>query len=359
MEGGGAQRDAILLANAMAKRGWRVSIPTLQPEGPLCELVDRAVEVVALPAGSLKMAIPAFRQAFARLGPDAVVLSSEAAQNAVAALAHATLPRTRCPKLLLREVAAPSIARASDPYVQNRLAYRVLGHAYRHCDRVLTLTDGARADLIANFAVPPERIDVMRANAVLDEASQARLLGTDMAAGREPDLIVCLGRLSVEKDQLTLIEAFARVLAKRPARLVLVGDGPLRGDIEQMAAALGVAHSLTLTGFQTDPFFWLKRAELAVCSSRFEGFGNAIVEALACGTPVVSTDCPFGPREILGHGLYGRLVAVGNPSAMADALIEELGKHPDRARLRARAWQFTGEAAAIELERIIAGLAPH
>ena len=199
----------------------------------------------------------------------------------------------------------------------------------------------------------------MRANAVLDEASQARLLGTDMAAGREPDLIVCLGRLSVEKDQLTLIEAFARVLAKRPARLVLVGDGPLRSDIEQMAAALGVAHSLTLTGFQTDPFFWLKRAELAVCSSRFEGFGNAIVEALACGTPVVSTDCPFGPREILGHGLYGRLVAVGNPSAMADALIEELGKHPDRARLRARAWQFTGEAAAIELERIIAGLAPH
>jgi len=356
MDGGGAQRDAILLANALAARGWPVTIVSLSAKGPLHDLVSTAVEIEELAASSLKSALPAFRRAFARLGPDGIVLSSEAAQNVVAYLAAASLPRARRPRLLLREVTSPSAARSLDPYMQNRLAYRLVGMAYSRCDRTITLTQGAKGDLAANFGVPAANIEVMRANAVIDPAAQQRLAGADLEGSRETGLIVSIGRLSVEKDQLTLVEAMARLPAGQNARLVLVGDGPLRGAIEQTVARLGLGGRVTLAGFERDPFSWLLRAELAVCCSRFEGLGNAIIEALACGTPVVSTDCPFGPREILDGGKFGGLVKVGDPTALADAIQASLGRKPDRLALQARAAKYTASAAAVEFERIAAGL---
>jgi len=121
-------------------------------------------------------------------------------------------------------------------------------------------------------------------------------------------------------------------------------------------ARLGLGSRITLAGFDRDPFSWLLRAELAVCCSRFEGLGNAIIEALACGTPVVSTDCPFGPREILDGGKFGGLVKVGDPTALADAIQASLGRKPDRLALQARAAKYTASAAAVEFERIAAGL---
>ena len=357
MEGGGAQKDAVLLAGALFDRGWRVSILTLQAQGALAALVAPGVEVVQLPSRSLKTSVAAFRRAFARFGPQDLLLSSEAAQNVVAFAAHATLARIGRPKLLLREVTSPSLARTSDPYIQNRLAYRVIGAAYARCDRTLTLTDGARTDLIQNFGVPAANIEVMRANAVLDAATVRRMHGADLEAGREAGLVVSVGRLSPEKDQLTLVQAFAKLPPGYPARLVLVGEGPSRSAIEQTVARLGLSESVTLAGFYPDPFVWLRRAELCVCSSRFEGFGNALIEALAMGTPVVSTDSPFGPREILRDGQFGGLVPVQNPVALASAIQASLGAPVDRSALQARSLDFTAEAAAIEFERIAKGLA--
>ena len=359
MDGGGAQRDAILLANALAARGWPVTVVSLNARGPLRDLVAPAVDIEELSASSLKLALPAFRRAFARLGPATAVLSSEAAQNVVAYFAAASLPRAARPRLLLREVTSPSAARALDPYLQNRLAYRLVGMAYSRCDRAITLTEGAKNDLTANFGVPVANIEVMRANAVIDPATESRLAATQVEAGRLAGLIVSIGRLSVEKDQLTLVEAMARLPGGLNARLVLVGDGPLRARIEQAIKRLGLGARITLAGFDRDPFSWLLRAELAVCCSRFEGLGNAIIEALACGTPVVSTDCPFGPREILDGGRFGGLVPVGDPGALATAIQASLGHKPERKTLQARASNYTAGAAAMEFERIIAGLPMH
>lgn len=359
MDGGGAQRDAILLANALAARGWPVTVVSLNARGPLRDLVAPAVDIEELSASSLKLALPAFRRAFARLGPATAVLSSEAAQNVVAYFAAASLPRAARPRLLLREVTSPSAARALDPYLQNRLAYRLVGMAYSRCDRAITLTEGAKNDLTANFGVPVANIEVMRANAVIDPATGSRLAATEVEAGRLAGLIVSIGRLSVEKDQLTLVEAMARLPGGLNARLVLVGDGPLRARIEQAIKRLGLGARITLAGFDRDPFSWLLRAELAVCCSRFEGLGNAIIEALACGTPVVSTDCPFGPREILDGGRFGGLVPVGDPGALATAIQASLGHKPERKTLQARASSYTAGAAAMEFERIIAGLPMH
>lgn len=354
LDGGGAQRDAILLANALACAGRRVTILTLAPDGNLASLVAPEVTVRALAASRLRWAAPSVRAALLDLGPD-VLLSSEVVPNAIAYIATRLMPAGQRPRLVLREVASPSVARREDPYGQSRAAYRFIGKVYARADRVLTLTEGARLDLIENFGVPPERVRALGCNAVIDPAAAARIAAhMPETAARERGLVVALGRLSPEKDHLTLIEAMRRLAPECPARLVIVGDGPRRRRIEARIAELDLGRRVACAGHAADPFAWLLKAELLVSSSRFEGFGNAIVEALACGTPVVATDCPFGPREILGDGRYGRLVPVGDPDALAAAIAEVLAAGPvARASLIARAEGFTSQKAA---EAVLAAL---
>jgi glycosyltransferase involved in cell wall biosynthesis len=172
-----------------------------------------------------------------------------------------------------------------------------------------------------------------------------------------------LGRLEPQKDLATLVRAFARVRRDRPARLLIVGaadkpaDTPGRtATLRALATEQGVADDLDLPGWTDNPFAWLSRAAVFVLSSRHEGFGNVLVEALACGCPVVSTDCPSGPAEILESGRYGRLVPVGDDVAMAEAIGATLDTPPDRVPLRERAGAFTARRGVARYEALLGGL---
>lgn len=348
LDGGGAQRDAILLANSLFDTGMKVSILTLVPEGRLSRLVSDGVAIHHVRAKRLATAVNALRKAIRQIAPT-VLFSSEAAANLAAFAAVRLLDSNTRPRLVLREVTAPSIAKTMDPYFQNRLAFRLAGYVYSRADRVLTLTGGARRDLIANFGVPPERISVMTSNAVIDPSTVARLARTQASAQtREKGLLVAIGRLSPEKDHLTLIEAFAdlRKRLRTPARLVIVGEGPTRPALEEAIARHALGDSVTLAGATSDPFEWLLKAEVLVSSSKFEGLGNVLIEALACGTAVVSTDCPYGPREVLEGGRLGRLVPVGDAKALSEAIASALTQPTDRAALRRAAEKHTASQAA-------------
>lgn len=353
LEGGGAQRDAILLANAIARQGRRVAIVTLQPHGHLRAAIDAGVPVIVASGGQLRSAVPGLCRTLRALAPR-ILVSAEAASNAVAAVATRLLPRARRPRLILREVATPSVARRLDPYRQNRLAYKVVRLVYPLADRVVTLTEGARDDLVGLFGIPAGKIAVLASNAVIDEAAAIAIAAASDA--RSPGLIVSLGRLSPEKDHATLIRAAALLRSRRSLRVEIAGEGPLRGRLEALIRELGVADRVYLVGLVADPFGLLNRASLAVCSSLYEGFGNAIVEALACGTPVVSTDCPYGPGEILDHGRFGTLVPVGDPASLAAAIDAALDAPVDRAALRARAAQHTVKRAAEAFLAVVDGL---
>jgi glycosyltransferase involved in cell wall biosynthesis len=344
--GGGATRDATLLANALAARGINIILLTLNSTGPVKLAISPKIRIVHVGASKLRSAVPALRATLRSEVPD-VVLSSEAAQNIIAYLAVRSLPTARRPKLILREVASPSVALRRDAYMQNRLAYRVIGPVYRRADKVITLTAGARDDLVDNFGIPIDRIFVMRSNAVIDDETIVRLAGWDGDSGRQPGLIVSIGRLSPEKDHVALIRAFALVTTPG-TRLVLVGEGPMRPTIEALIVALGLSDRVELTGQVADPFAWLMRASLSVTASWFEGLGNALIEALACGTPVVSTDCPHGPREILDGGTFGTLVPVSDIAAMATAIDLVLQQPVDRRRLRERVAHYQSTSAASE-----------
>ena len=348
--GGGAQRDMILLANAFAAREERpVELFTLVPSGPLRALVDQRVTIVTVPGGQLRSALPGLRRTLKTRRP-AVLVGAEAAANVLVLLATRLLPRGSRPLVVLREVSSPSIGRRHDPYRQTRLAYAALRLLYRWADVVVTLTEGARRDLRDNFGVPDAKLVRATSNAVIGDAREVE---RGSAEKRDPDLVVSVGRLSDEKDHATLLDAFAR-LDRPDTRLAIYGTGPTEAAIARRIVDLGLGGRVTLEGFVADPFPVFRRAALMVSSSRFEGFGNVIVEALSCGTPVVATECPYGPAEILEGGRYGRLVPVGDADAMARAISAALGSVPDRAALRARAAIHTVDRAAAVLAEIVA-----
>lgn len=355
--GGGAQRDMILLCNALVAKGVSVTILVLRADGPLRSLLDPGVRVVEIPGRQIRYAIPGLRHAIRARAPD-IVVSSEASLNLCTLVAVRSLRRRSRPKLMLREVGSPSIALHQDPYRQNRVAYRILRRLYRYADRIITLTEGARRDLAQNFSTPETMISVMGTNAVIPPAVEAQLRQWDGETGRENDLIVSVGRLSPEKDHLTLLRAMTLLPARRNWRLAIVGEGPEQPALEAFARQHGLAGRVIFTGHVADPFVWMMRARVAVCSSIYEGLCNAVIEALACGTAVVSTDCPYGPREILQSGRYGMLTPVGDAAAMARGIAEALDVVADRRALMMRGLQYTSTIAAARFIEIMADVHP-
>ena len=171
-----------------------------------------------------------------------------------------------------------------------------------------------------------------------------------------PPVILGVGRLAKQKDFATLLRAFASVRQRQPARLLILGEGPERARLERRAADLGLGGQVSFPGHVRNPYAFMARAGVVASSSRWEGLGIALIEALACGCPVVSTDCPAGPAEVLEDGRYGRLTPVGDPAALAEAILETLREPPARERLRARGQWFTVERAVREYARFLPGL---
>ena len=168
-------------------------------------------------------------------------------------------------------------------------------------------------------------------------------------------VVLAIGRMKKVKDFSTLLSAFARLLAQRPAKLIVLGEGRLRPKLLSLAQRLRIAEHVDFPGFVKNPYAYLSRADLFVLSSRYESLSNVLIEALACGCPVVSTDCPVGPREILEGGRFGALVPVGDPEALAAAMARALDEPPRRDALRERASFFSVDRAVDRYEELLLG----
>jgi glycosyltransferase involved in cell wall biosynthesis len=174
------------------------------------------------------------------------------------------------------------------------------------------------------------------------------------AAGAPP-VILSVGRLSPEKEFGTVIRAIAQLAPQRPVRLMILGEGQERPALEALIDELGVRDRVLLPGFDSNPYAYMSRAAVLVLSSRWEGSPNVLVEAMACGTPVVATNCRSGPAELLEDGRLGPLVPVGDHSAMAAAIERMLDAPVPRDELKRRANMFSVEAAAQAYLRVLLG----
>jgi glycosyltransferase involved in cell wall biosynthesis len=195
---------------------------------------------------------------------------------------------------------------------------------------------GVADDLAETIAFPRHRITVVY-NPIVTAALIARsheTIAHPWLVPGAPPVILAVGRLTLPKDFPTLIRAFARLRAGRSARLVILGEGELRDELEALVAELGLTADVALPGFTDNPFSWMRRSALFVLSSAWEGLPTVLVEAMACGTPVVSTDCRSGPAEILEGGKWGRLAPVKDVEALAAAMATTLEEteHPDVAQ---------------------------
>lgn len=184
---------------------------------------------------------------------------------------------------------------------------------------VCAVSDGAKEDL-QSFGICPSKIRVIYNPQPLRTFHELSLQSSSIKIQQNARVLVTVGRLVDLKDHVTLINAFAKVREDIDVRLYIIGDGPNRKKLESLTQTLGLADDIRFLGWQPNPFALLKQADIFVLSSRFEGFGNVIVEAMACGLPIISTDCPSGPHEILRGGETGVLVPVGDVDALAQAI---------------------------------------
>ena len=226
-----------------------------------------------------------------------------------------------------------------------RAALWLLRRACLRADAIVGVSDGAAENMSVTARIPRERITTIYNPTVAPAlpALAREPLDHPWFGAAAPPVILGVGRLVDQKDFGTLVRAFARVRKQRPARLLILGEGKRRPQLEALAAALGLGTDVALPGFVANPFAYMRRAAVFALSSRWEGLPNVLIEALACGCPVVSTDCVAGPAEILRDGEYGPLVPMGDDAALASAILATLDDPPPRPRLVARGMQFAAD----------------
>jgi glycosyltransferase involved in cell wall biosynthesis len=238
--------------------------------------------------------------------------------------------------------------------LSRRLEPLLLRTFYPWASSVVAVSRGAADDLARTTGLPRGKVEVVYNPVITPEilalADQAP--ADPWFAPSQPPVILGVGRLTRQKDFATLIRAFAAVRRRRPARLVILGEGEDRTALEELAAALGVSDDVALPGFRENAVGYMARAALFVLSSAWEGLPTVLIEALAAGTRVVSTDCPSGPREILDGGRLGALVPVGDAVAMAAAIDAALDQPSGRAG-RDALHPFTRDAAVDNYLRLI------
>jgi glycosyltransferase involved in cell wall biosynthesis len=213
---------------------------------------------------------------------------------------------------------------------------------YRQADEIVAVSEGVKKDLMRITGLPPERITVIANPAVSNRIYSLAAASTPHPWFNDTTIPVVLGagRLTRQKDFPTLVRAFAKVKAVRACRLIILGDGNDREKLLSLARELKIDRDIDLPGFISNPYAYLRRASLFVLSSIWEGSPNVLTEALALGTPAVATDCPSGPREILKDGAIGRLVPVGDPDALAAAMLSTLTAPPDTALLKTAVHEY-------------------
>jgi glycosyltransferase involved in cell wall biosynthesis len=354
--GGGAERVVVNLAQGITERGIRVDLVLAAAEGPLLDQVPAAVRVVDLRAPRVLRS----------LVPLVGYLRRERPRVLVSSMGHANLIAIWAAKLaggVAPLVVTEHNTLSQETQRQSRLVSRVWPHLlrtfYPWATTVVAVSRGAADDLARTAGLPRDRIEVVY-NPVITPAMLALARQTPdhpwLAPG-QPPVILGVGRLTGQKDFATLVRAFAEVRRRRPARLVILGEGPDRPAIEALARELGVADDMALPGFQDNALAFMAGSAVFVLSSAWEGLPTVLIEALAAGTRVVSTDCPSGPREILQDGRLGVLVPVGDAAALAAATLEALerpvGAIPTDALL-----PFTRDASVDHYLRVIERAAP-
>lgn len=345
--GGGAGRVLTQIAKGLTAHGAEVEVACMRLDESLGrELEHDGVAVCMLPDKGLRRSLRVVRE-FLRDRRDWTVISSGYGTNFIVMAARG-LAGHRGKVVLREDLHLTATWNAERGPLDRRLLQWLVGAAYRWADAVVAVSKGAREDLEQMIGPRGPRPRTIY-NPVVDENLREK-------AAQEVDhewlrddaqvpVILGAGRLVEQKDFGTLVKAFGWVRESIAARLIIVGDGPRGPQVEAAVQAGGLQDDVALVGWDSNPIRWMARASVFVLSSRWEGFGLVLVEAMAVGTPVVSTRCESGPAEILEEGKWGALVAPGDDADLARAILWTLKEPPEEADLQERSEAFSVDEA--------------
>ncbi|MFB2834782.1 glycosyltransferase [Floridanema evergladense] len=341
--GGGAERVMLYLARGFVEKGLSVDLVLVKTDGPSISLIPPQVRVINLDTRRLLRSFPALISYLRKNQPKALLSAMEDI-NVVALLCRCLAGVST--RVVVSVHNTLSVESQTSTQIKKRLAPYLAKLFYPLADRVVTVSQGSADDLIS-LGLSPEIVKVIYNPVVTPELLKkaAEPLTHPWFLPGESPVILAVGRLDKQKDFPTLIRAFAQVKQQRPARLMILGEGQDRNLLESLVQELGLEKDVALPGFVDNPFAYMKRSALFVLSSLYEGLPTVLIEAIAVGTPVVSTDCKSGPAEILENGKYGKLVPVGDIPAMAEAIINALENPLDSTLLQQKSGEFLLEKA--------------
>lgn len=350
--GGGAERVIVNLIRGFVEKGLKVDLVLVKAEGPFLSLIPPEVRIVDLQAKRLLLSMPAFIRYLRQERPTTVLTAFEdtnlialwsrklaGVSTRVVASVHNTLSWES-------QITTQGIKRRIGPYLARWF--------YPQADAVVTVSQGVAEDLV-NLGFRSTNMKVIYNPVVTPELCEkiTELPEHPWFAPNSPPVILGVGRLEMQKDFATLIRAFAKVHSQRPARLMILGEGISRPQLEALVRELGVEENVALPGFVANPYAYMARSAVFVLSSLFEGLPTVLIEAMAAGTSVVSTDCKSGPSEILENGRYGKLVPVGDINGMAEAIISTLARPANSVLLQQKASEFSLEKSVAQYLEVL------
>lgn len=327
LAGGGAERVMATLASNFARLGYATQLVLAKPETEYATELHPDVRVVEFHASRLTQALIPLARHLRRERPD-VLFSTIVEANIMAVVARlfAKVPV----RTVIREASTPSVALFRSPCAKKRLAGRLLRWAYQRADTIIAVSKGVFHDLTEVIQLPAHKVTLIHNPVPIQwiRSLASEPVSHPWFVPNAPPVILSVGNLRRAKDYPTLLRAFATVRHQINARLLILGDGVEREALTSLIRELRLCEYVDMPGFDPNPFRYMRRARLFVLSSAYEGFPNVLVQALACGCPVVSTDCTSGPRDITNNGRYGRIVPVGDAEQLAAAIVEAFHRPP-------------------------------
>jgi len=355
---GGVQRWVANLTRGFVDKGYDVDLVLVRAVGELLAEIDPRVNVIDLKAKRMLFSLPRLIGYINQYQPS-ILLTAQPYINTLGLWAQ-KLSKHKPKVVICEQVRLKRFVLDEEIFTKNVRVY--LARPFYHwASAVVAVSAGVAEDLAKIVNISRSKLAIIH-NPVVDETIKERALQPVQLPWNEREkfhLVLAAGRLEDQKDFPTLIKAFSMMAKRKNARLMILGDGTRRKQLEQLIQQLELGDLVALPGFTSNPYAYMNRADIFVLSSRFEGFGNVLAEAMALGTPVVSTDCPHGPREILNDGEYGALVPVGDPRALANAIIQTLNRPVDSQRLKERSNEFTINTVSEKYIQLFSKLVRH
>jgi glycosyltransferase involved in cell wall biosynthesis len=340
---GGTERVALVLATAFADLGHTIEFCLMAAEGEYLEEAGKSFNIIGLNAAKIRNTPLALIRYLRQKNPDLMIANMW--PLTVAATIAVNLSRGGT-KLLLVEHCSLVIQYAKSGWLHNLLMRLSIKATYSTSVFIAGVSAGVSSEIASLAGVRKEEVAVLHNPIPQRPMPDSKLTkAAELKWGcSHGGRIITVGRLKDEKNHSMLLRSIA-LLPHRDVKLMIVGDGKNASALRLLASQLDISHRVIFVGFQSDPSPFYATADVFALTSDYEGFGNVIVEAMSFGLPIVSTDCPSGPAEILEHGRWGRLVPVGNVEAFAVAVEAALDSPVDRQALKSRAADFSPDIA--------------